>query len=220
MEVGFCVLRDPVERAVSMFNMGNDRACKNKTASPAMHGKLKQMLTLGTINNLDLPQWPFVLLCDAVLCFNTLQLDWTALVTNASAGQRASIPPPGRPAGGRRHLMHGAWNGTVRSSAHSSSFSFLPHVKPFGKAGHCTTQHLQNDTRHLIWNTYHEDVLLFERHCVRQDAAARAAAGFQLAPGDHVIGSMDRLKHVWTSQALMRVRAPAQWSDQHHLKPE
>ena len=76
-KVPFCVLRDPVERAMSTFNM---RMSSGDTCE-TMDDFLRGFIEFGDVDNHHTPQSEFLPYCSVRLCFERLQEDFNHLIS-------------------------------------------------------------------------------------------------------------------------------------------
>ena len=76
-KVPFCVLRDPIERAVSTFNMRRrpEDACEG-----SMDAFMREYIEFGDVDNQHVPQSDFLPYCSVRLCFERLQEDFERLI--------------------------------------------------------------------------------------------------------------------------------------------
>ena len=169
-EESFCVIRHPVDRIVSGFNMNvrNKQDCK----PVALNSWVRTVLSRGHKDNYDIPQAAYR--CDMHLCFKTLRAEFDALLNRSwwhneshASSRVADWQTPG-------------WQS-------QGSTALLPMVR-HGARGHCNASHLDRQTHSLVVMRYYEDLVKYSARC---DPAALPSA---LA--DAV--SIDALPPPWT----------------------
>eukprot|EP00966_Prymnesium_polylepis_P231807 5362844-Prymnesium_polylepis.1 len=81
-EAGFCVLRDPLERAVSSYNMYP--LLPPRCSPEHLEQEISRTLALGHSDNHDVPQQLYARHCRFVLCFERIEADFGLLLRRAT----------------------------------------------------------------------------------------------------------------------------------------
>ena len=82
-EVGFCVLRDPLARAVSSYNM---LPLLSARCNPShLNAEIRRVLALGHHDNHDIPQSLYARHCRHLLCYERLEDDFRRLLREQQA---------------------------------------------------------------------------------------------------------------------------------------
>lgn len=138
-EPGFCVLRDPVERAVSAYNMGIKGAASQCNRF-SLRKSLLDVLKHGHGDNYDVPQVAYP--CDVHLCFKQVQSDLESMLNRSHwADQKSGYDSPRK--GKRVHLPKIRW----------------------GATGTCTPADVDRATRASLYARYLPDLHLYARKC-------------------------------------------------------
>ena len=166
-EVGFCVIRDPLARAVSTYNMR--LFLRNSSSCHPLHlaGGIDRILSRGDPDNHDVAQSAFARHCQFKLCFESLGRGMDELVSrtvrlvSSSSGIQRAVP-----------LNH--------SGRLVSAFSSLPMVRPWrwtmpSNRGHsdCNESHLLEPTIAKLRRFYGDDFELHRAVCSRSSVKSR-----------------------------------------------
>ena len=155
-ELGFCVLRDPLARALSSYNYRNakryttwftPRPGSTRPRCQQVHFNfwLRDMLAFGEVDNHDVPQSRFAQSCSVRLCYGkqTLQHQFTALL--------------------RRWSEVAASRSTWRHHAALHLNTTLPRTLVSG--AWCNASDLEAETTKLLLAHYASDVDLYRQTC-------------------------------------------------------
>ena len=156
-KLSFCVLRDPVARAVSSYNMAANLARRCDQAK--LDNWLKDYAERGHADNHDVPQSDYLPYCSVRLCFDRLEQDFAKLV--------------------RAWAFDLIGQGNCSRAADASVCRTLEQLPPLGshmtaKPGFqsCSTSSVPPETAELLRRKYARDVAAHEEAC-RSPSASR-----------------------------------------------
>ena len=187
-EVGFCVVREPIARAVSSFNMRHPGFMAQRCHPEAYSSALQQFVARGDVDNHHVAQSDFAKSCTFVLCFDTLVDDVDSLLAQTSRVSRTVWTRlvmmrrlvdtrPRLAATLRRQLPKHISKGYLLTAARAfgKNFSSMPLVRPWtvGVPSACNVSHVRNRTRLALLAKYANDSALYAATCAGSDRRQR-----------------------------------------------
>ena len=169
-----CVIRHPVDRVLSAYNMGVQHATATCN-SRSLNAFIVKLLSSGDPDNFDVPVAAYP--CDAPLCLNRLAEDLAALLN--------------------RSFYMASFRGKAHCRATNSSCSAAPRPKTLpivlptvrrGAAGRCTANDLSATARAHIALRYADDLRLYAERCDAEalvKARADAPKGVEPIPAPY-----------------------------------